>query len=92
MSIYKKLNSISRRGVYYDLTKSPYVYTDDLGKTYSFSSQKKLDIFTRKVKEETDKFCEEIHNLKELGYEIPETFSKNLQKIPELIYNRTTYK
>lgn len=92
MGVYKQLAGISRRGVYYDLTKSPYVYTDDFGNVFRFSSQKKLDIFIRKVKEAQENFNKEMENLKLLGYEIPESFTKNLQKIPELIYNRTTYK
>lgn len=38
----------SRRGVYYDLSKSPHklVY---LGKTYIFSSSKKMDMFMKKI-------------------------------------------
>lgn len=39
----------SRRGVYYDLSKSPYEYTTPYGDSFKFSSKKKLDIYTRDI-------------------------------------------
>lgn len=42
----------SRRGVYYDLSKSPYQYTNEYGDLFRFSSQKKLDIYTRDIPKE----------------------------------------
>lgn len=43
---------VSARGVYYDLTKSPYEYTSPYGDCFKFSSAKKLEIYTRDVPKE----------------------------------------
>lgn len=40
---------VSARGVYYELEHSPYRYTSPSGECFVFSSQKKLEIFTREV-------------------------------------------
>mgnify|MGYP003292379856 CR=1 FL=1 len=45
----------SRRGVYYDLTKSPYEYESPYGDLFKFSSQKKLEIYTRDIEKEIDR-------------------------------------
>ena len=37
----------SRRGVYYDLSKSPYEFVSSYGEIYKFSSRKKLEMYTR---------------------------------------------
>lgn len=42
----------SRRGVYYDLTKSPYEYKTPYGDIFKFSSAKKLEIFSRDIDKE----------------------------------------
>lgn len=42
----------SRRGVYYDLSVSPYEYVTPYGDFFKFRSQKKLDIYTRDVTKE----------------------------------------
>ena len=42
----------SRRGVYYDLTKSPYEYNTPYGDSFKFSSKKKLEIYTRDIVKE----------------------------------------
>lgn len=42
----------SRRGVYYDLSKSPYEYTTPYGDSFKFSSKKKLEIYTRDIVKE----------------------------------------
>lgn len=39
----------SRRGVYYDLSLSPYSYRTPYGDFLKFSSEKKLEIYTRDV-------------------------------------------
>ncbi|MBO5870270.1 MAG: hypothetical protein J6Q89_05915 [Clostridia bacterium] len=39
----------SRRGVYYDLTESPYEYNSPYGDLFKFSSEKKLEIYTRDI-------------------------------------------
>lgn len=40
---------ITRRGVYRDLTLSPYEYQTPYGDIFKFSSQKKLEIYRRDV-------------------------------------------
>lgn len=40
---------VSRRGVYHDLTISPYVYKTPYGDILKFPSQKKIDVYTRQV-------------------------------------------
>ena len=45
----------SRRGVYYDLTKSPYGYESPYGDSFKFSSEKKLEIFTRDIQKEVER-------------------------------------
>ena len=58
---------ISRRGVYYDLTQSPYEYKSTYGDSFKFSSEKKLEIYTRDIVKELARVDAllERHNLKE---------------------------
>lgn len=73
----------SRRGVYYDLEKSPYEYTNPYGDCFKFSSAKKLEIYTRDIRKEVDRLSKLIgrHELDEF---IPE-------EIKHLLY-RAVYK
>ena len=43
---------VSSRGVYYDLTKSPYEFKSPYGDLFKFSSKKKLEIYTRDIEKE----------------------------------------
>ena len=43
---------ISRRGVYYDLSLSPYEYKTPYGDIFKFSRSKKLEIYARDVEKE----------------------------------------
>lgn len=45
----------SRRGVYYDLTDSPYEFKTPYGESFKFSSAKKLEIYTRDVAKEIER-------------------------------------
>lgn len=47
MAIKQKI--VSSRGVYYDLTESPYEYITPYGDFYKFSSEKKREIFLRDI-------------------------------------------
>lgn len=47
---------ISRRGVYYDLSLSPYEHRSPYGDLFKFSSQKKLEIYSRDVVKEVKRF------------------------------------
>ena len=59
---------ISRRGVYYDLTLSPYEYQSPYGEIFKFSSKKKLEIYTRDVPKELKRLDDLLnrHELREL--------------------------
>ena len=46
---------VSSRGVYYDLTKSPYEFKTPYGDLFKFSSKKKLEIYTRDVVKELNR-------------------------------------
>lgn len=50
----------SRRGVYYDLTKSPYEYVTPYGDLFKFSSSKKLEIYTRDIQKEVDRMTRNL--------------------------------
>lgn len=50
----------SRRGVYYDLTKSPYEYESPYGDLFKFSSKKKLEIYTRDIQKEVDRMTRNL--------------------------------
>lgn len=51
---------VSRRGVYYDLEKSPYEYTSSYGDIFKFSSQKRLDMYTRDIPKEIERMSKLI--------------------------------
>ena len=57
----------SRRGVYYDLTKSPYEYESPYGDLFKFSSKKKLEIYTRDIEKEVNRMHRNLerHNIGE---------------------------
>ena len=46
---------VTRRGVYKDLTLSPYEYQTPYGDSFKFSSQKRLEIYTRDIQKEVDR-------------------------------------
>ena len=50
----------SRRGVYYDLEKSPYEYISSYGDIFKFSSQKRLEIYTRDIPKEIERVSKMI--------------------------------
>lgn len=61
---------ITRRGVYLDVTISPYEYKSPYGDIFKFSSQKKLDIYTRDIVKEI-KRVDDLMNRHELLKLIP---------------------
>ncbi len=50
----------SRRGVYYDLSISPYEYKTPYGDILKFSSKKKLEIYTRDVPDQLERLNKAI--------------------------------
>lgn len=70
---------VSRRGVYLDLSKSPYEFTTPYGDSFKFSSQKKLEIYTRDIEKELtrlDKLVER-HDLTSF---VPDEITQLLRK------------
>lgn len=47
---------VTRRGVYLDLTLSPYEFKSPYGDIFKFSSAKKLEIYSRDVVKEVKRF------------------------------------
>lgn len=45
----------SLRGVYYDLSQSPYEFTTPYGDCFKFPSEKKLEIYTRDIETEKER-------------------------------------
>lgn len=77
----------SRRGVYYDLTKSPYAYKSPYGDSFKFPSAKKMDIYTRDLPKEIERFEKLLdrHNLKERIP--PEIINFLKREISQAFYN-----
>lgn len=70
---------ISRRGVYYDLTISPYEFQTPYGEIFKFSSQKKLDMFTRDIGKEI-KRLHDVLNRNNLSIYVPDSTVELLTK------------
>lgn len=51
----KTKNGVSSRGVYHDLTISPYEFKTPYGDIFKFSSAKKLEIYTRDIPKELNR-------------------------------------
>ena len=54
---------VSRRGVYRDLSISPYGYKTPYGDIYKFPSQKKLDVYARDVDKEIERISKALDRL-----------------------------
>ena len=87
-----KQNYISARGVYYDLEKSPYIYKDELGNEFKFSSQAKLKSFESKVEAKKLDYAKEAKRLESIGYVITKDYATNLKCLPKIVYNGMLYK
>lgn len=61
----------SRRGVYYDLTESPYEYNSPYGDLFKFSSEKKLEIYRRDISKEL-KRVNDLFDRHELKTNVPD--------------------
>lgn len=60
--------TVSKRGVYYDLSLSPYEYRNPYGDLFKFSSQKKLEIYTREITKEIDRLMKLFERNKLIDY------------------------
>ena len=52
----ERSTGVSRYGVYYDLSKSPYEFTTPYGDLFKFSSAKKLEMYRRDIDKEKERF------------------------------------
>lgn len=77
----------SRRGVYYDLSKSPYEVRSPYGDLFKFSSAKKQEIYTRDVEKEVSRVTALMkrHDLEEF---IPEEIKALLYRAVYLSFYR----
>lgn len=56
-------DKVSRRGVYRDLSLSPYEYVSPYGDLFKFPSQKKLEVYARDVDKELERMTKQIERL-----------------------------
>ena len=61
----------SRRGVYYDLTESPYEFNSPYGDLFKFSSEKKLEIYRRDIDKEL-KRVNDLFDRHDLKKDVPD--------------------
>lgn len=79
---------ISRRGVYYDLTISPYEFISPYGDCFKFSSEKKLQIYTRDIEKELSRY-ESFINRNGLSKLIPHEIKQLLVRaVYKSLYNK----
>lgn len=79
---------ISARGVYYDLSLSPYVVTTAYGDTFRFSSRKKMEIFQRDLPGELNKL-ERLLERNRMGDFLPVEIVALLgRSVSKAFYNR----
>ena len=74
---------VTRRGVYRDLSLSPYEYRSPYGDLFKFPSEKKLEVYARDVQTELDRVTKMLDRLQLIDY-LP-------QEIVQLLY-RSTYR
>lgn len=74
---------VTRRGVYRDLSLSPYEYKSPYGDLFKFPSEKKLEVYARDVQTELDRVTKMLDRLQLRDY-LP-------QEIVQLLY-RSTYR
>lgn len=84
----------SKGGVYYDLSKSPYMYTDEVGNIFKFSSEKKLAMFEAKLMKKEAEFLKEIQYLEKLGFDMKSSikFVNFKKELPKIVYHDMLYK
>lgn len=84
----------SARGVYYNLEKSPYEYEDDYGNIFKFSSEKKLEMFIKRLALTLKRVDKEIDNLESLKCtgDFQVTYEKLKKDLPKIVYNDMIYK
>ena len=78
----------SRRGVYYDLSISPYEFKSPYGDVFRFSSKKKLEIYTRDIPKEMNRL-EALIERNDMKSFIPDEIQHLLfRKLYEAFYSK----
>lgn len=78
----------SRRGVYYELSMSPYEFKSPYGDLFKFSSAKKLEIYSRDVEKEITRFNKIVERYNLMEY-VPEEIIELLRRaVYTAFYNR----
>lgn len=70
---------VSRRGVYRDLSLSPYEYTNPYGDLFKFSSAKKMEIYTRDIPKEMHRL-DKLVERHDLAHLLPEDTLHQLRR------------
>lgn len=79
---------VTRRGVYLDLTKSPYEFKTPYGDLFKFSSQKKLEIYQRDIQREINKACQFLDRIGLEEHLPPEIVSMIFREVYKAFYAR----
>ncbi len=61
-------SKVSKRGVYYDLSLSPYEYETPYGDSFKFSSRKKLEIYARDIVKEIERMEKTLQRHELMNY------------------------
>ena len=83
-----ELNGVSRRGVYYDLALSPFVYMMPNGDILKFSSKKKLEIYARDIPREIKRMEAFIERHRLIGVLPDETINLLIHSMYRAFYKK----
>ncbi len=61
-------SKVTRRGVYRDLSLSPYEYQSPYGDLFKFPSEKKLEVYARDIQTELDRIAKALDRLQLTDY------------------------
>lgn len=78
---------VSRRGVYYDKTMSPYEFKTPYGDIFKFSSAKKLEIYRREIIKEFERFDKYMSRFTN-RYLTDNTINDLTRAIYQMVYDR----
>lgn len=78
----------SRRGVYYDLSESPYEFKTPYGDLLKFPSQKKLDMYTRDIKGELSRLSKLVERHKLCKYITHEAYEIMERGVYRALYRK----
>lgn len=80
---------VSARGVYYDLSLSPYEYESPYGDVFKFSSQKKLEIYARDIVKEVERVEKLLDRNELVKFLPPEIVAMFFRMVYRAFYRKT---